>query len=54
MVLSNHATPDVRRKCIEWGASKVFDKSNELDALMFFYERLASGEAGNTVGGELS
>ncbi len=54
VVLSNHATPDMRRKCTELGANKVYDKSNELDALMLYCERLASGEAGNTVGGELT
>jgi DNA-binding NarL/FixJ family response regulator len=54
VVLSNHATPDMRRKCTELGADKVYDKSNELDALMLYCERLASNEAGNTVGGELS
>lgn len=54
VVLSNHATPEVRRKCTELGANKVFDKSNDLEALMLYCERLASGEAGNTVGGEFS
>lgn len=54
VVLSNHATPDMRRKCAELGANKVYDKSNELDALMLYCERLASGEAGNTVNGEFN
>ena len=54
VVLSNHATPEIRRKCTELGARKVFDKSNELDALMLYCERLASGEAGNSVRGELN
>lgn len=53
VVLSNHATPEMRRRCTELGANKVFDKSNELDALMLYCERLASGEAGNTVSGDL-
>ena len=48
VVLSNHATPEIRRKCAELGANKVFDKSNELDALMAYCMRLASGEAGTT------
>ena len=34
VVLSNYATTDMRRKCIELGADRVFDKSNEIDALM--------------------
>ncbi|MES2582959.1 MAG: response regulator transcription factor [Pseudomonadota bacterium] len=54
VVLSNHATPEIRRKCTELGASKVFDKSNELEALMLYCERLASGEAGNSLRGELT
>ena len=52
--LSNHATPEIRRKCAELGANKVFDKSNELDALMLYCERLASGEAGNSLCGEFN
>lgn len=54
VVLSNNASPEIRRKCTEMGASKVFDKSNELDALMLYCERLASGDAGNSLRGELS
>lgn len=54
VVLSNHATPEIRRKSAELGANKVFDKSNELDALMLYCERLASGEAGNSVCGEFN
>lgn len=54
VVLSNHATPEMRRKCAELGARKVFDKSNELDALMLYCRRLASGEAGNSTRGELN
>jgi DNA-binding NarL/FixJ family response regulator len=54
VVLSNHATPEIRRRCTELGASKVFDKSNELDALMLYCERLASGDAGNSLRGELN
>jgi len=54
VVLSNHATPEIRRRCTELGARKVFDKSNELDALMLYCERLASGEAGNSMRGELT
>ena len=44
VVLSNYATPDMRRKCIELGADKVFDKSNEIDALIRYCERLAAGK----------
>ena len=34
VVLSNYATADMRRKCLDLGADRVFDKSNEIDALI--------------------
>jgi two-component system OmpR family response regulator len=34
VVLSNYATPDVRRRCAQLGVDAVFDKSNEIDALI--------------------
>jgi DNA-binding NarL/FixJ family response regulator len=46
VVLSNFATQDIRRKCLELGADKVFDKSNEIDALIQYCTRLAGGETG--------
>ncbi len=46
VVLSNYATPDIRRKCLELGADKVFDKSNEIDAMIQHISRLATGETG--------
>ena len=48
VVLSNYATPDMRRKCLELGADRVFDKSNEIDALILYCCRLADGGTGNT------
>jgi DNA-binding NarL/FixJ family response regulator len=44
IVLSNYATPDMRTKCLELGADKVFDKSGEIDALIQYCGRLARGE----------
>ena len=41
IVLSNYATADMRRKCAALGASRVFDKSNEIDALIGYCEELA-------------
>ena len=46
IVLSNYATPDMRRKCIDLGASRVFDKSNEIDALILYCSRLAGAGSG--------
>jgi DNA-binding NarL/FixJ family response regulator len=42
VVLSNFATPDMRRKCLDLGADQVFDKSNEIDALIGYCLRLGS------------
>lgn len=41
VVLSNYATPDIRRRCAEFGVDAVFDKSNEIDALLDFCIRQA-------------
>jgi DNA-binding NarL/FixJ family response regulator len=47
IILSNYATPDMRRKCLELGADRVFDKSNEIDALILYCCRLADGSTGS-------
>ena len=49
VVLSNYATPDMRRKCLDLGADRVFDKSTEIDALIAYCERLATGGAIDSV-----
>lgn len=36
LVLTNYATLDTRRRCLDLGADMVFDKSTELDALLEF------------------
>lgn len=43
VVLSNYATPDVRRSCEALGAEKVFDKSTELEELIRHCQALAEG-----------
>lgn len=40
VVLSNYATADMRRRCSELGADAVFDKSNEIDALVDYCHAL--------------
>jgi DNA-binding NarL/FixJ family response regulator len=45
VVLSNYATPDMRRRCLELGADRVFDKSNEIDALIQYCASLAAGRS---------
>lgn len=47
LVLSNSATVDIRRTCLQFGAHAVFDKSTELDQLLSFCTRLASGDTGS-------
>jgi DNA-binding NarL/FixJ family response regulator len=54
VVLSNYATPDMRRKCLELGAERVFDKSNEIDALILYCCRLADGSTGHSLYGQIS
>jgi hypothetical protein len=44
----------MRRKCLELGAHKVFDKSNEIDALIQYCSELAAGEPTTSAHGSLS
>jgi len=53
-VLTNYATPDMRKKCLELGADKVFDKSDEIDALIQYCCRMAGGAAVTTGPGALA
>ena len=46
IVLSNHATPEIRVKCQQLGAIKVFDKSNELDEMLGWLSRFARNGLG--------
>ena len=41
VVLTNFATPDLYCNCLELGANRVFDKSNEIEALILYCHRLA-------------
>jgi DNA-binding NarL/FixJ family response regulator len=42
VVLTNYATPDMRRTCLALGADRVFDKSTEIDALVSYCVLLAA------------
>lgn len=42
IVLSNYATADIRRRCFALGASRVFDKSSDIDELIVYCEQLAA------------
>jgi DNA-binding NarL/FixJ family response regulator len=45
VVFSNYATADIRRKCMELGANRVFDKSKEIDDLMDYCHALRNGRS---------
>jgi len=49
VVLTNFASPEIRKRCMELGADRVFDKSNEIDTLLRYCERLAAGEPDDSV-----
>ena len=44
VVLSNYATPDIRSRCLDLGVDAVFDKSNEIDALIDYCLALPGGD----------
>ena len=44
VVLTNYATPDMRRRCAQLGADRVFDKSAELEELLAYCATLADPE----------
>ena len=43
VVLTNYATPDIRKRCAVLGADRVFDKSGELEDLIDYCSRRANG-----------
>ena len=45
VVLTNYATPDIRKRCALLGADRVFDKSCELEDLIAYCERISDGSA---------
>jgi DNA-binding NarL/FixJ family response regulator len=45
VVLTNYATMEMRKRCMELGADRVFDKSGELDQLINYCGRIADGRA---------
>ncbi len=52
VVLTNYATSDLRRKCRQLGADRVFDKSREVDELIAYCARVGDG-GGDTGAGDL-
>lgn len=52
VVLTNYASADMRRRCRDLGADRVFDKSSEVEELIAYCARVAEG-GGDTMSGEL-
>jgi DNA-binding NarL/FixJ family response regulator len=42
VVLTNYATPEIRRRCEEAGADALFDKSTEIEAFFDYCKSLAA------------
>ncbi|HTP72921.1 MAG TPA: response regulator [Burkholderiaceae bacterium] len=51
VVLTNYATDEIRRRALALGASRVFDKSGEIDALVEHCIALADAAASRPVPG---
>jgi DNA-binding NarL/FixJ family response regulator len=45
VVLTNYATEDMRRRCTNLGAERVFDKCRDLDELISYCTDLSEGES---------
>jgi DNA-binding NarL/FixJ family response regulator len=45
VVLTNFANPDIRKRCAELGADRVFDKSSELEDLINYCSSVADGSS---------
>ena len=43
VVLSNYATPEVRQRCLDLGAERVFDKSGDIEDLLNYCRETAAG-----------
>ena len=41
VVLTNYATPEIRAECLALGASRVFDKSRDIEALVNYCNEIA-------------
>lgn len=48
VVLTNYATADMRHKCLTLGASRVFDKSHDVDALILYCNQLSDVAQGGS------
>ena len=45
LMLTNHASPQYRKKCLEWGADFFLDKSRDLECLLLIFKSLVQQSA---------
>ena len=45
LMLTNHASPQYRKKCLEWGADFFLDKSRDLECLLLIFKSLIQQSA---------
>jgi DNA-binding NarL/FixJ family response regulator len=45
LMLTNHASPQYRKKCLEWGADFFLDKSRNLECLLLILKSLVQQSA---------
>ncbi len=50
IVLTNYATPAMRKTCEDFGADRVFDKSADIEALVGYCEGLSAQPGGSNTG----
>lgn len=50
VVLSNYATADIRKRCSQLGVDAVFDKSNEIDALLAYCREQSTNHPASPTG----
>lgn len=50
LMLTNLASPQYRRKCLEWGADYFLDKSRDLECLLAIFRSLARRSAAGVAG----
>ncbi len=50
MMLTNHASPQYRKKCVEWGADFFLDKSRDLECLLLIFKSLVRQSAAKVAG----
>lgn len=49
VVISNYASPDMRRRCAVYGADAFFDKATELEALVSYCRSLGDASASKAI-----